>query len=105
MSNQNTKMKEVQEQPEEFVVEKVVDQRIVNGKVEFFLKWKGFTDVDNPGRAPICYNLAQRYGERYVSKVFVNASTMIHKCFTIYKCVLRSTKTKILFVICELTFT
>ena len=60
MSNQNTKMKEVQEQPEEFVVEKVVDQRIVNGKVEFFLKWKGFTDVDNPGRAPICYNLAQR---------------------------------------------
>lgn len=46
MSKKKSKEVEVNE-PEEYTVEKILDKRIVDGKVQYFLKWHGYSDEDN----------------------------------------------------------
>lgn len=43
----SSKKSKKEEEPEEYIVEKIINKRMNGDKVEYYLKWKGYPDEDN----------------------------------------------------------
>ncbi|XP_050530751.1 chromobox protein homolog 3-like [Daktulosphaira vitifoliae] len=82
--DQDCKDSELFDEPEEeqFYVEKVVDKKVIDGKVLYFLKWKGYDDSENtwePEEHLECENLIKEFEGKLVNKELDDTSSLSKK--------------------------
>ncbi|GIX86686.1 chromobox protein homolog 3 [Caerostris darwini] len=69
-------------EPEEYTVEKILDKRIVEGKIEYFLKWQGYPDSENtwePEENLDCPEIISEFERNWNKKKKINSSDKKHK--------------------------